>query len=474
MLMIKTLLSAGALLLLSATTSPLAAQEAQGKVVTVYTMEGDEELSSMFVNASVNGVSNNGEYAVGNGVDLSMNAFIWSRSTGKFSVITGSMDDFATVYDVSDDGTVVGTFYYDNNGEITESSKAYIVPGIWKDGKWTPLELEMPIARGDANGEARWISADGHIVTGYIRARYYISNSDGSQREVTKLRPAVWIDGQLQRWAGELPDGKLTAQGMFAYTASDDGKVIGGIYEHYSGSRAPSVWVDGELHRIYGEKDIDPNVDDYFFEGRVSCVSPSGKYACGYWSVSGGYDPTDLVGFVYNVETGESEEIEGIPNVSYVLDNGTAFGCDLEYADAYIRTADYKGTLAQYLTELSGTAAPELLPTVIESASEDASVIGGWYMVVSDFGGIMAPSIVTVSDVSDGIHSATDGTFALRISDGVCQAPAAARLMAYDTAGRLVRQTEGTTLSLAGLKGQVVVKAVLTNGGTIAQNYMAR
>lgn len=459
-------------MLLSATASPLTAQE---KVVTVYTMDGDETLSSMFVNTSVNGVSNNGEYAVGHGEVLSQNAFIWSRSTGQFSVITGSMSDFATAYDVSDDGTVAGTFYYDNNGEVTDASKAYIVPGIWKDGVWTPLELEMPMQKGDSNGEARWISADGHTVTGYIRARYYTQNADGSVREMTKLRPAVWIDGQLQRWSGELPDGKKTAQGMWAFTASDDAKVLGGIYEHYTGSRAPSVWVNGELHRIYGENDIDPNVDDYFFDGRVACVSPNGKYACGYWSVSGGYN-LDYVGFVYDTETGQNEEIDGIPLISLVMDDGTAFGCDVAYTDGYIRTADFKGTLAQYLTDLSGTAAPDPLPAIVQGVSTDGSVIGGWYLGASDFGPIMVPSIVTVSDVKDGIHSAENGnaTFALRISDGICQAPAASRLMVYDTAGRLVREAEGTTISMAGLKGQVVVKAVLSDGSSIAQSYMAR
>ena len=133
----KRLLLATALLAVSATLS------AQQKVVTVYSMTRQQQ--EQYTNANVNGISANGQYAVGSAVELSTDAFIWNRATGQFQQIKGSFNNSATAYAVSNEGKVVGTFYSDNNGEVPEDGTAYVIPGVWEDGVWTALELELPM-----------------------------------------------------------------------------------------------------------------------------------------------------------------------------------------------------------------------------------------------------------------------------------------------------------------------------------------
>ena len=119
----KRLLLATALLAVSATLS------AQQKVVTVYSMTRQQQ--EQYTNANVNGISANGQYAVGSAVELSTDAFIWNRATGQFQQITGSFNNSATAYAVSNEGKVVGTFYSDNNGEVPEDGTAFVFPGVW-------------------------------------------------------------------------------------------------------------------------------------------------------------------------------------------------------------------------------------------------------------------------------------------------------------------------------------------------------
>lgn len=459
----KRLLLATTLLAATATLS------AQQKVVTVYSMTRAQQ--EQYANANVNAVSANGQFAVGNGVELSTDAFIWNRATGEFQQITGSFGNSAAVYGVSNEGKVVGTFYSDNNGEVPEDGTAYVIPGVWEDGIWTPLELELPMQRGNYNGEARTISPDGRIVTGYILGHYQAKDEDGFViKEQQKLRPAVWIDGVLQP-AENLPDGELTGQGMWAFSASDDAKVMGGVYEHPTGSRAPALWVEGETapRLLYGQNDIDINQDKYFFEGLVYSVSGNGKWACGYFSPTGGA-MSNVKGFVHNVESNATEELTNMPMASCVANDGMVFGSNMDRNTAYVRSANFEGKLADYIAQISGTTAPANLPTMVNAVSADRSVLGGWYGRPSSMGELMAPSIVVISDVADGITS-TENALPFSLKAGVCTAPLAARLQVFDIAGRLLRQSEGTSIQLGGITGTVIVKAILPNGDTISQSF---
>ena len=468
----KSLLVQACCLLAGLTAQVCVAQ----KTVTVYTIDGDSELFEIFAGTSVHGVSPNGRYAVGTDRDFSQMSFLWDRETGRFTLITGSLGDCSYARAVNDDGTVVGYFDYDNNGEVAEGQVAYSIPGVWKDGVWTPLELEAPMALGTYNGEANTISPDGRIITGYINGRYYTKTENGTIiSESNKLRPAVWIDGVLQTME-DLPDPDKLGQGMYSVSASADGKVMAGLYDHPTGSRAPVCWVDGKLTYIYGEKDIDATKGDkYFFDGYVGSVSPSGKYVCGYWDPTGSIDMSQVVAFVYDTETGEKEEITDFPMASVVTDDHTVFGASPAWDGVQVKTPEFSGSLAQYLMEVEGVTAPSNLPSVMTSVSKDKKTLGGWSLSVTEIGPMMMPVIVVINDPEDtGISSTTAGKAPLSLHDGICEAPNAARIDVYDAAGRLLRGQEGHTMDLSGLTGNVVVKATFTKGGSCSTSVVLK
>ena len=105
--------------------------------VEVFTPQG--EVKESIPGSNVQGVSLNGEWAVGFGTEYSQHSFIWNRTTGEYSLITGSYEDLSYAYGVSNDGTVVGAFYEDTEGN---GGLGYMLPGIWKDGVWTKLQME--------------------------------------------------------------------------------------------------------------------------------------------------------------------------------------------------------------------------------------------------------------------------------------------------------------------------------------------
>ena len=483
----KTLLVQAFCLLAGLTAQVCVAQ----KTVTVYTIDGDSELFEIFAGTAVHGVSPNGRYAVGSDRDYSQMSFLWDRETGQFTLITGSLGDCSNALAVNDDGTVVGYFDYDNNGEVSEGQTAYSIPGVWKDGTWTALELETPMTLGTYNGEANTISADGRVITGYVNGRYYIKNENGVIiGESAKLRPAVWIDGVLQPMEDQ-PSTDEIGQGMYSVSASADGKVMAGLYDHPSGSRAPVCWIDGKMTYIYGEPDIDVDKVRYFFDGYVGTVSPNGKYVCGYWDPTGSVDMSQIVAFVYNTETGEKEEISEFPIASVVTDDHTVFGGSPSWDGVYVKSPEFTGTLAKYLTDVVGVNAPRNLPDVMMSVSKDKKTLGGWSLSVTDLGPMMMPTIVVINDPEDtGITSATADRGPLSLHDGICEAANAARIDVYDAAGRLLRRHEGhtahaaagrilrshagLTMDLSGLTGNVVVKATFVKGGSCSTSVVLK
>ena len=166
--------------------------------VEVFTPNG--EVKDFIPGSNVQGVSLNGEWAVGFGTEYSQHSFIWNRTIGEYSLITGSYEDLSYAYGVSNDGTVVGAFYEDTEGN---GGLGYMLPGIWKDGVWTKLQMENTFVpteglEASVNGEACFISGDGAVITGYIqsssfkRSFYDASGAVVETRNVSLMRPAVW------------------------------------------------------------------------------------------------------------------------------------------------------------------------------------------------------------------------------------------------------------------------------------------
>lgn len=451
---------------------------AQQKKVTVYAIEDDVELLELFAGTTAFGTSANGEYVVGYGTDFVQGSFIWQRSTGKFTQITGCFYNECYAYGVSDNGVVVGNFATDNNGEVAEGTVPYIIPGYWKDGEWTALELAVDMVRGDVNGKAAAISSDGRIIVGSIRDTYeqhYYDPATGNMnavKKVTKLRPAVWIDGKLQPMEN-LPYGETVGQGMWADYMSDDAGILGGVAEHDSGTRSPTIWINGEMKRLYGQKDIDVNVDLYFYAGYVYGISREGKYVTGTWCPKGddGYSPT--IGFIYDVATGAIEELDGWGQCTAVLDDGTLFGNTGYLGESLIRIGDFNGKLSDYVKQLTGAEAPEGLPSTIISASRDGKVFCGYYVAYTDMGPMMMPSIVVIEDDASGING-VQAQQNIVLKDGVAYAPGAEALSVYDAAGRLVAESAAEQLHLGQLKGVVVVKANYKKGGSVATQFLLK
>lgn len=458
----KTLLFLWGCALLAFVGTSAQAQECK---VQVYTLENNPELDEVMQGTMVQSVSANGEYAAGYGDLFSECGFIWSKATGQFSLLGGSFDGRSYGYGVSNDGTVAGVYTDGNGGEVEEGNTPYWLPGIWKDGKWTPLELIVPKAIGNVNGEARWISGDGRIVTGYVKD-YFTRTINLEEKEVVLYRPAVWIDGKLQPKWENYPSGDEVQQGCFSmYGSSEDGKVIGGFYEFPSGSRAPAVWVDGVLRTLYRTADIDTDVDEYFFGGQCSTVSPNGKYVGGYFAAQGddGYSPT--TGFIHDVEANSLIEPEECSLIYSVQNDGTAFGSASAIGGSLRVYAN--GGSQQYSDYLTTTyAAPEggSLPSAVISSSVDGKVMGGYFVTASDMGSIMHPSVVCVEGGQTGIASASAAKAPLAVRYGVVMADGAQKVEIFDMQGRSLGTAGTSAISVGAHRGAIVAKATYADG----------
>lgn len=449
--------------------------------VEVFTPYG--EVKDSIPGSNVQGVSLNGEWAVGFGTEYSQHSFIWNRTTGEYSLITGSYEDLSYAYGVSNDGTVVGAFYEDTEGN---GGLGYMLPGIWKDGVWTKLQMENTFVpteglEASVNGEACFISGDGAVITGYIQSTsfkrnfYDASGALVETRNVSLMRPAVWTKQsngtyKLQRKPSTMPTGDELQQGIWSrYGSSQDGTVISVVADHPSGSRSPGVVINGELTRIYGKEDIDVNSDEtqYFYDGVSVTVSPNGKYVPGYWSVTG--SGFDLQAFVYDTETETVEELEGWGAATVALDDGSIFGFDGYIGNALYRNADksYNGSFSDYLNLYYGGYEGNL-PQTILSASGDGKTIGGWYAEADAIGAVMYPSIVVLNGApnAEPDHVAewkNDQRTIIVLGDEVI-APMAVKVELYSAQGALLNSVLADRIALNGLQSVVIAKATYEDG----------
>lgn len=455
---------------------------AQTDLPRVEVFEAQGAVFDSIPGSHVQGVSYNGEWAVGHGTEYTQYSFIWNKTTGEYSLITGSYQDIAYAYSVSNDGTVVGAFYKDegDNGGL-----GCMIPGIWKDSVWTALPVENKTftegLEASVNGEACFISSDGAVITGYIQSnsfkRSFYDYETGElleERNVSLMRPAVWTrksDGtyKLERKSSNMPTGDELQQGIWSfYGSSQDGTVIPVVADHPSGSRSPAVIVGNELIRIYGKEDIDVNLDDqYFYDGVSVTVSPNGKYVPGYWSVTG--SAYDLTGFLYDTETDSLEELEGWAAATVALDNGTLYGFNSYMGTALYRTADksFDGTLADYLNLYYGGYNGNL-PQTILSVSNDGKTIGGWYAVADAIGAVSYPSIVVLNGEPnaepDHITEWKNDQRTILVLGNKVVAPTAVKVELFSAQGTLLDCVAADRIVLDGTQGIVIAKATYEDG----------
>lgn len=448
--------------------------------VEVFTPYGD--VKDSIPGSNVQGVSHNGEWAVGFGTEYSQHSFIWNRTTGEYGLVTGSYLDLSYAYGVSNDGTVVGAFYEDTEGD---GGLGYMLPGIWKDSVWTKLPTEglhVPVEGLEAsvNGEACFISGDGAVITGYIQSpsfprSFYEGGELVETRNVSLMRPAVWTkkkDGsyKLERKPSTMPTGDELQQGIWSrYGSSQDGTVISVVADHPSGSRSPAVMYNGQLIRIYGKEDIDVNSDEtqYFYDGVAVTVSPNGKYVPGYWSPTG--SAFDLKAFVYDTEAETTEELENWGAATVALDDGSLFGFDGYMGTALYRNADksFNGTLDEYFRRYYG-AYEGTIPQTVLSVSGDGKTIGGWYAEADAIGAVSYPSIVVLNGEPDAeaalVDELANGQRTIIVLGDEVIAPMAVKVELYSTQGTLLGSAADDRITLQDAQGVVVAKAHYADG----------
>ena len=311
--------------------------------------------------AIFNKVSNNGKYIAGyasSDLGGSNVGFVYLVEENSMLVLNPEWEDNveqshlvkATAMDVSNAGIVVGQYAFEDK---------QVRPAFYNisTGLWTELERPAKVVGkitepGSLYGEATSISADGKYIGGYV-----IAQMDNSTRtkQVRRNVACVWVRTnddelnptyELQKPIDENHT-KIMTQGDWAWHMSDDAKWLGGNSSANSGCFNVAIWENNftdtlERTILIGKSDWDRSEDDnkdgkiddedgadkgqYFWNGIVTCVSPSGEWIVGYHTFNGtGYNDVEIstaVGFRYNTETEVLEDtlFAGCPTV--VFDDG--------------------------------------------------------------------------------------------------------------------------------------------------------
>ena len=252
--------------------------------------------------------------------------------------------------DVSDAGIVVGQYAFED--KQVRPAFYNIATGEWKELERPANVVGKITAAGSLYGEATSISADGKYIGGYV-----IAQMDNSTRtnQVRRNVACVWIrtnddelnpEYKLHQPLDEVHT-KIMTQGDWAWHMSDDGQWLGGNSSANSGCFNVAIWQNNftdtlQRNILIGKADWDRSEDDngdgkiddedgadagqYFWNGTVTCISPSGEWIVGYHTFNGtGYNSIEIstpVGFRYNTKTETLEDslISGCPTV--VFDNG--------------------------------------------------------------------------------------------------------------------------------------------------------
>lgn len=393
----------------------------------------DDEICT---GAAIYGVSNNGEYAVGFSSVFTKQSFIWKRSTGQVYLIDGSEEDQSEAYDVADDGTVVGCFKDPYSLDVKGSS--CLVPGYWKNGEWTKLETMpgLPFAGGDMDGAATAISADGKIISGFIRVK------------AGDFSPVIWKNDKLE----PIFEQELLGQGAASFCMSDDATVLGGWAEHDSGARSAAVWVNGEMTRITGET-WDEHLYDYWYSGQVTDISPNGQYVVGYWSEDGVYmcEP-----FIWTKEKGRNYIADNGMSMA-VLDDGTIYGTSAAPAGtAFIYKDEKMQTILSYIQDNYNYEGEQHFGCPMR-CSADGKVIGGWNLIVKEMGEMMTPWIIVLEETVNGIDNSQTSSLNVAVKE---------RTLTFNG--------EVSQISISDLAGNTVYSGCPDNGTLYHADHLAK
>ena len=335
--------------------------------------------------AYVRNLSPAGNYAVGFDDQLGdPTSFVWDRSTGEYTILDHGDYMGCKAYDVNDEGLIVGSVITSAYEELP----AYM--DYSNGGTWTLLPTNG-ISSAAYPSFAVAVTNDG-MIGGQVITEL----SDGTERCV----PCLWKNFQLDQSGFELPENGDDAcmYGSYVYGMSDDGRVISGWQDWGIGTRSPAVWVDGKLTRIYGEEPV-IDEDGTVYEGIAWAVSSDGSKVTGYFSPDG----MSIVGFIYDVATGEKTEIPSYGGVAF--DNfGKVFmagvmgmgGIYWENGATFDVTELWAGLDGTFATDMTPDVGTDGIPSVIYSVSDDGLVLGGSFSYSAFGTALQYPSIIVM------------------------------------------------------------------------------
>lgn len=319
-------------------------------LASVQTIKADETIcfdngtyGDVVFDGIFNKVSNNGKWAVGNGISFSPHAFYFDLETRELTCISNPYcleleadgDDkyihfMTTAYDCSDNGIIVGTYVFpDNTGKypVRQSVPAYYVIS---EKKWYKLDDKSGSTMVESSlgnnmyGEATSISKDGKFISGWILNK--VVNQAGG-KTVQLGVPCMW---QLNETTKEyemivpLTTEGIATQGDRVFNMSDNGERLAGVSCHISGIWAAGVWdkeynrtrlIQDELIPAEGHDPLNGEIhwaddQDMGVGATTTGVSSDGRYVTCV-ATHDTFGPTK--GFRYDCETEKLEELDGIP-----------------------------------------------------------------------------------------------------------------------------------------------------------------
>lgn len=290
-------------------------------------------------------LSPNGKWACGvyNDYSYENHGFRWNLESDEIEML-GNPTEKSEAWSITDDGTIAGRF---TSHEVLDGGAAAIVPGIYKDGKWTMLELPAGASIDDTAAEffigtALAISHDGRYVSGSVVFNY-------------DYRPYVWCDGKILK-SLDISNGGQGMESAMPYCISPDGQYVGGWSLGLS-SRKCTIWNTSTGARKF--------LTDYeFIYAEVNRFSPDGKKLI----LSGNGN------FLYDIETETLEPVRGMGYINSISSNYTIVGTGnggaamLRYGSStpinvvsYLRNlgADFTGKDVAAITETKDISADE-------------------------------------------------------------------------------------------------------------------
>lgn len=279
-------------------------------------------------------VSPNGKWACGiqgDGTYTMLQGVLWNLETGELTYL--SSINPSEVYDVNDDGIVVGNFYDD---DVQGNGIPASVAGYYKDGKWTRVDNSAFASQGvlARGGSCNAISADGRTIVGHVQ------NGPNDYQ----LAPAKWVDGKLV----ELLDCQGT--GGTARSITADGTVASGwAYSKGNMQRQIVIWkADADTAQYLSERYNNSTVVGSVWDVGYR-FSPDGtKLACNKMGLP----------FVYDLTTGTRREFEPVEEIIgtelsiwYVANDGLVMGTQKLPTYGYVNDGEKAMDITEWLQE---------------------------------------------------------------------------------------------------------------------------